>query len=480
MKFRTTAIYLLVLLVIGGAYAAMKVERQKTAKREKAAKRVFTFVPKAVSQIKIVSGSNKAITLEKTGKWKIVSPIVSQVDPMQLNGLLATLHKVEMQRKIGKPSGNLKAFGLDKPTLVVHFFAGGEVASRHVATGGTPAGGEVASRHAGTGGTPAKGKWFELQAGAKNPVKTGRYAMAGKNGEVFLISNQAYDDLNKSLTDLRRKELFTWQPGQVKAFQITWSNGDRVDLVRQGDTSIWKSKSKPDIKISADKVDNLLDGLHWLRASNFLAKDAMPSSPEVDVTFELKDGKTPELKVAPVKPGEKQTVATSSQVQCPVLLPTYFISSIPHSAQALVDRSLVSAKASDVKKFTWKTTVGSGNLVRINSDTWGRVEGSAAPRALKNSWPVQSFLDLMHNAQYIAGSSRPAEKPPQGAGNSIRFVDVFGRKTSLTWKTAAPKDTGPVYVWLEKDGSVREVQLKHKLFERIGDSLAPLNPAKKQ
>ena len=367
MKFRTTALYFLVLLVIGGVYGAMKLEKEKTARKEKESRRVFTFLAKSVSQMEIESGQNGAVSLKKNDEWRISSPIVSEVDNMQLTGLLSTFQNVEMERKIGKPSGSLKAFGLDKPSVVVRFLT--------------------------------DGKWLELEAGGKNPAETGRYAMAGKNGEVFLISSQAYDDLNKSLTDLRRKELFSWQPQQVRAFHIKWANGDQLDIVRQGGTSIWKSKSRPDLKISADKVDSLLQGLHWLRASNFLAKDATPPSPDVDVAFQLKDGKTAELKIALPGPGGKQAFATSSEIDCPVVLSTYFLSAIPHSADSLVDRSLISSEASDIKKISWKTANGAGDLVRMGGESWGRVVGAAAPKALKASWPVEDLLAFLHTAR---------------------------------------------------------------------------------
>jgi hypothetical protein len=443
MKFRTTALYFLILLVIAGVYAGVKIEKEKTAQKAKAARPIFTFAPESVSQIEIVSGKNQAISLKKAGKWTITSPIVSDVDNMQLTGLLSTLHKVEMERKIGKPSANLAAFGLEKPSFVVRFLSGSQ--------------------------------WLELDAGAQNPVGRDRYAMAGKGGEVFMITSQAYDDLNKSLTDLRRKELFSWKPDEVKAIRITWKNGDKLDLARQGDTSIWKSANQPGLKISGDKVDNLLEGLHWLRAANFLPNTAMPSSPDVTVTFQLNDGKTPALRVVLPAAGQKQATATSSEFPCPVLLSTYILSSIPHTAESLVDRSLLSSNTSDIKKITWKTANSSGDLVRMGNDKWGRVAGATPSGPLKNSWPIESFLAFVHNTEYI-GPVSPAEKPVQGAHNSIGFLDVFGKKSSLTWRAPAAKSTGPVDVWLQRDGSVLEVTVKARDVQHMDDALSQMIP----
>ncbi len=84
-----------------------------------------------------------------------------------------------------------------------------------------------------------------------------------------MISNATYDALNKSLKDLRRKELFTWQPDQVSAVDVKWRNGEGFSLERQGGTKQWKSANQPDLEIKARKVQNLLDELHWLQGCGF-------------------------------------------------------------------------------------------------------------------------------------------------------------------------------------------------------------------
>ncbi|MGC9196510.1 MAG: DUF4340 domain-containing protein [Syntrophobacteraceae bacterium] len=444
MKFRTTALYFLILVVIGGIYAGMRFDKQKSARKAKESRRVFTFDPQSVTKIEIKSGQHLALSLNKAGAWKISSPIVADVDNTELTGLLSTLQNVEMQRKLGQEAGNLKAFGLNKPSLSVRFFSAG--------------------------------KWFELETGAKSPVGSDRYARVGKSGEVFMISSQAYDDLDKNLTDLRRKELFTWAPQQVKAFQITWRNGDQVDLAREGDTGIWKSKTKPQLKINSDKVDNLLQGLHWLRATNFVPKAAMSATPDVDVKLELKDGKTPELKVSLPAAGAKQAFATSSELPGPVLLPTYFLSSIPHSADSLVDRSLLSLESSSINRISWKTTTSGGTLVRMKNKNWGNVVGGASPKPIKNSWPVDSLLASMRTEEYV-GPPSPAT-PPQGSVNSVAFFAISGKKCALSWNTPAKGNTGAVDAWLEKDGSTMKVQVKQSDIERIQAFLDSLSPPK--
>ena len=96
--------------------------------------------------------------------------------------------------------------------------------------------------------------WLELKVGGKNPSETSRYARAGEGGDVFMISSATYDTLNKGLKDLRKKELFAWQPDQVSTVDVKWRSGEELSLDRQGGAKEWKSANQPDVRIKARKV----------------------------------------------------------------------------------------------------------------------------------------------------------------------------------------------------------------------------------
>ena len=53
MKWRNTAIYFLVLLLIGGIYLVMEQKQKEAAREEKESKRVFTFDAQAVKEIEL-------------------------------------------------------------------------------------------------------------------------------------------------------------------------------------------------------------------------------------------------------------------------------------------------------------------------------------------------------------------------------------------------------------------------------------------
>jgi hypothetical protein len=206
---------------------------------------------------------------------------------------------------------------------------------------------------------------------------------------------------------------------------------------------------------------------------DFVEKDAMPSSVQVEIRLKLKDGQTSELKVADADPAKRQAIASSSEIDGPVLVTSHILSAVPKSVVSLADRSLISADAADIREITWKTENGGGNLVWMNENSWGTKEGAAAPTAIENSRPVRGFLANVENIEYIE-AEEPASNPPEGAPNSVQLVDAVGEKGSLTWDRL-PSETGnPVTVWMERDGSARTVKVKYEAAKRLNDSLAEM------
>jgi hypothetical protein len=440
MKWRTTLIYFLVLLLVGAVYVVVEKKQKEAARVEKESKRVFAFDLNAVKEIEVRSGDLPAIHLEKGEDWRITQPVASDVDRMMFGHFFSVLRSAERERKIDKPSDNLAAFGLDKPSFVIRLLSGGE--------------------------------WFELQVGAKTPTESSRYARTGNGSDVFMMSGVACDDLNKGLKDLRTKELFGWLPDQVGAVEVKWRSGEGLDLERQAGAEQWKCVTQPEVVIKAKKVQDLLDEVHWLRAVDFIGQDAMPPDAEVEVKVKLKDGRTADLKVAAPDQAKKRALATSSEIG-PVLIASHILEAIPKSAASLADRSLISLDAADIVQVTFKAGDEGGNLVRLDSKTWGTKEGEASAKPVEDSLQVRRFLTSLENVEYME-AVEPAPNPPEGAPNSVGLVDAVGKKNSLVWERLPSEAANQVTVWIEKEGAARAVNVKYEDLKRLNESLAQL------
>ncbi|MGO9019448.1 MAG: DUF4340 domain-containing protein [Syntrophobacteraceae bacterium] len=446
MKWRSTSVYFLVLLLVGAVYLVLDSKQKEAERLEKQSKLVFAFDAGPVNEIEIRSGEAGEIHLVREKNWRITRPVAADVDTTAFAGFFSALRDTERERKIEKPADNLAAFGLDKPSLVIRFLSGTE--------------------------------WLELQVGGKNPSETSRYAKTGENADVFMISSATYEALNPSLKNLRRKELFGWQTDQVRAVDVKWRSGDGFSLEEQEGTKQWKSTAQPGLEIKARKVQNLLDELHWLRAMDFAEKDAMPSSAQVEIRLHLKDGQTSVLNIADADQAKKQAIASSSEIEGPVLVASQILESIPRSVVSLADRSVIAAEAADIKEIAWKTENGSANLVRIDENSWGTKEGAAAPKPVEKPSTVRSFLAYMENIEYIE-TVEPGSNPPEGAPNSVQFVDALGKKSSLTWGALASENADPVTIWMQKEAAAREVKIKHEDVKRLDELLAKMSASAK-
>lgn len=438
MKWRTSAIYLLVLLLIGGYYYYFEVvKKAEKEAAEKQARRAFVFDAASVGAIEIRAAEAQPIILKKAEAWKIAQPLDTEIDKGAFDGFFSALQNIEQERKIGQAAQSMEAFGLTKPSLSIRVQAGDQ--------------------------------WLELQVGEKNPTENARYARVGAEGEVFLIPRGSFEAINKSLKDLRKKELFSWQPEEVVAMEVKWQSGETVSVERPGGSRDWKAPAQPQLRVKAKKVEEILNQVHWLRAADFLQQDAMPAAPLVELKIRLKDGRTSELKIAPPDEGKKQAVAISSGIESPVRIATHFLSSIPKTPETLEDRSLVGFPASDVRQVSWKTETGSGDVVWLDRDKWG-ITGPAAPKQIEEPWPISGFLADIEQLEYIE-VLEPGAKAPEGTPNSVQFLSVDGKKESLAWEKI-PEELGqPVTAWLEKSGSSQKVRLKDETARNMSDSL---------
>ena len=224
MTYRSTFIYLLVVILFLGFYLfeTRRDEKQKSA--QETIKALFSFRPEELTRLALLKG-NQEIVVEKrdTGEWEITAPLLTPADPFALSRVTNTLGLLRYLRIISKDPRDLSQFGLDPPDFVVSYRAGDEEGS--------------------------------LSFGYKSPVEDGFYARTGADTTVYLVWRPDKNDLDKTLFDLREKGLFALQRDQV----------ERLVIERRGHTWIlnkiegkWFLHNQENLAINQDKVDNIL------------------------------------------------------------------------------------------------------------------------------------------------------------------------------------------------------------------------------
>lgn len=436
MRWRTTAVYLAILLLVGGYFYYFEVlKTEQRQAEEKEARRVFSFSPEAVSQIEI-GACGQIVQLEKQGGWRIVQPLASEVDRVSFDALFSGLKNLETMRSLGPAPENLGTYGLAQPALKVRF--------------------------------QVDGQWRELLVGSENPTGDARYAKKGESGEVFLIDRPAWQSLNKTLKDLRKKELFTWRTDQVQAMDIEWRSGEKIRFERRAEGKGWTEAGRPDLKIKADKVEKLLDQVQWLRAADFLDESAKPDTPAVKLAIQLKGGAGSGLALGEPDQASRQAVALTQGFPVPVKVASHIFREIPKSADAFQDRSLLTLEAAEVRGLKWKRVGAEGSAARTDQGKW---ESGGKP--LDDPWPVKALIEDAAQVEYIEKADNAPELPGADS-NRVEFLGPDGQSASISWSALPEQDKGQALVQLEQGGKTLYVRVQHEDLRRLDESLADL------
>lgn len=442
MRWRNTAVYLVIFLLLGGYYYYFEiVKKEQKEAAEKESRLVFSYNPESVNAIEVVSAGVQPLRLEKQDTWMITQPLRSEVDRPVLDSFLGAIGKLQVMRKVGS-AGKLEAYGLADPALTLRIDVGD--------------------------------KKMGLLVGEQNPTGDARYAKTQEGDEVFLIDQLAWGNLNKGLKELRKKELFSWRANQVHAVDIEWRAGEKIRFERR-DGGNWGVSDKPDLKIKSEKLENLLDEIHFLRATDFLDESARPNQPEVRLVFHLEGDKTSELTLGNPDPGTRQVLATSPELPVPVKVGSHFFNDLPKTAVALEDRSLLSFSQPEVRELKWKRAGAEGSAVRVDESKWS-LGGTAISKPLDDPWPVTVLLEDLSQAEYdekLEGGTGV----PDPAANYLEILGAGGKIASVSWGALPEGEKKEVILRVEKGQEMSFVKVQLENFRHIDEGLGELAKA---
>lgn len=445
MKWRQSIIYFVVLLLAGGYFYYFEVvKKEQKQAADKEAKKVFSFKIESVQALEVYSKDKQSVKLKKDNQWEIVEPIHAGVDKGALDDFLRTLSTLESERKIVEAPQELKPYGLDDPPLRIRF--------------------------------QTADQWLELSMGEKTPVGSGRYANLGEKKDVLLVAEGNWSVLNKGLNELRRRELFTFQPEDVIGIEVAWQDGSIVSVAKQPEANTWKAPDQPDMKIKKSKVDNVIEQVHWLRAQSFQENEVKNldsyglNPPYVTIKLRLRGDLSTELMMADKQKQDKQVSAVSSELSSVVQIDASVLTDLPKSPQALEDRSLLGDKSESFKQVKWRMGDSSAHVVRIDENKWGLKKGETESEPLKDSWHVKSLFWDLDDSEYVKRMDPQPEIPAQPYAR-LELLDGEKNMVILSWQKPEAKGEEPTTVWIERGGETLAVQVRTDSAEKIARDL---------
>jgi hypothetical protein len=235
MTLRRLIPYVVVFLILAGAYGGLRWRQEQQAARDEQAKKVFHLQEGDISDLTLVRGKDELRLVKKDQVWRLTAPLDTKADQTVVDSMLTTLARLRMERDLGVEK-DLKPFGLDKPGLVVKF--------------------------------TTQGQPHQLIIGAKTPGNQNYYALRDHDPQLLTISMGSKDSLDRQLLALRDKILLPFIMGEVKGLKVK-SPKTAAALSMTGPQT-WGWAGRPDFRVRGDRVEKLLRDLHIARAKNFL------------------------------------------------------------------------------------------------------------------------------------------------------------------------------------------------------------------
>jgi hypothetical protein len=316
--------YLVIFLVLLGLYFGLTWRQARQAAKKAEAKKIFQVKEGEISGLALIRGKEEVRLAKKDGEWWLTKPLKMRADQAVVTSMLFTLASLNKERDL-KGGPDLKAFGLDKPVLVVEF--------------------------------TAPGKSRRLVVGAATPGKMGFYAYRDQDPvNLLVISTGNKSSLDRNLAALRDKTIFAYAPDKAKSLLVK-TGGATVQLEKVAPAS-WRWLGREKFPVRGDRVEGLLRFLHAARVRDFVAdnpKDLAPYglAPPLGEVVVLQDKEPERLMLGKkAKGGDYARKAPDGPV---VLTDKDLLGHITKTLATLQDRRLWRGQAKAVQKVVWGT-----------------------------------------------------------------------------------------------------------------------------
>src|SRR3989441_5340003 len=236
------AVLVLLLVALGLGLYLWLVEmpaEQKRLQVETTTKKLVDFKEDDVQGFTIISSQGEMAVVRDDGRWTIRKPRPMEADATAVSEFLRTLMLAQVSRVVHETGTDLKAYGLDTPSLTV---------SLRLASGTQT-----------------------VRVGDAGPLSATLYAKRDDSPKVLLTTLAGRDLLAKSIREFRRKRVLPFDRLRVTRVKIAGPQ-ETIVLYRegQGEKATWKIKAPLETAADQPEVRSLLFALEDLKAQDFI------------------------------------------------------------------------------------------------------------------------------------------------------------------------------------------------------------------
>jgi len=384
--------YLLLFLVLAGAYFGLTWRQERREAQEEETKKVFAVTAEEIKDLALIKGPQEIHLAQQDKEWDLTKPLKARADQQVVETMLSTLARLKRERDLGTLE-DLKPFGLDHPAFTVTF--------------------------------TAAGKPHQLVVGAKAPGGRSYYAFRDQERRVLLINSGDKESLDRSLTVLRDKTLLAFSEDQVKAVKLRVDH-QKVELSRAAPRG-WRWVGHESAAVRTDRVEALLRQLQNARARDFVTESpsnlttyGLAPRPQGEVALETEKGPAVLYFGTKGKDGVYARLGPTGPV---VVVDQDLPSRVAKAAASLEDRRLWKGDLSQVEKMVWGPAAKPWVAMK-DKDFW-KLTGPEGQEVRQHAARVELALRHLQDLEYVR--MLPAAPAPGAAAAAVALSDGSGK-----------------------------------------------------
>lgn len=397
MRLRNTIIVLILFAIVGG-YAFIAGHYSSP----EAQRKLLAVKQDDIAKIELHYADRDIVLERDKGKpWQLVKPIGAEADQTQANNLARAIADCGVVRTVDDKPADLVPFGLKPPTTTV------------------------------TVTTFDKKTLPAIEVGKSTPIGFNAYVRLADSPAVLLAEAVFSAGMNKTVNDLRVRDLMAFKLDDVQKLIIARDNGQTVEIDRDGDH--WKIVKPAPYAADDTAVRMALSTLVNAKASDFIA-DAPGNvtqygleKPHLTATVVLKNGEQQSMLF-----GFKQSEQGKSGIyvrrgeRAPVYaVAGYVMSSLDKSVLDFRNRTIVNVDPEAVGTVKVKNSDGEFTLKRAGTD-WNVIAGGKTTEA--DIPVVERLLNQLRDlkGQSIVADPMPSAQP-FGLDNPAAEITLIGK-----------------------------------------------------
>jgi Domain of unknown function (DUF4340) len=430
MRWQTSAVLALLLVLVGGFYYVYEIRWAPDRERAETRKgRVFSAEAADVTALEL-KRPDETVTLKRDGDaWRLTAPLAARGNRGTVDETLTTILTAKIDREIDAKPASLADFGLEKPAAQVSL-------------------------------TLKDGKQVGIDLGGKSPTGVWVYAREQGKPAVFVLGDSVLREATRPVVDFRDRTILAFDRRDVTGVDIV-TDADTIAVEPAADK--WRITRPVALPADTAEMNDLLDKLSTAKVKEFVAEAPRGSQPyglERPVRVSVHTGKDKDrasrtLLIGRTDPEKKGVYAMREGETSVLLLPEDIGKLVPRNVGAIRNKQLVDFERDRIARIDVESPKGVVTLVK-EKDRWSITAPEALPAdqveagallARLRELRAQAFLsdDASALPRYLPKATVKLTLTEQGgAPTTVLLAPSTERRGGQPSAYAAVAEKGPV------------------------------------